>query len=94
MAEWAEGAGLSCRALQAQLRCGNRRREKLIQANLRMVHHIAKTYQGRGLSLEDLLQVVFEKLKTFVHLVAKAVHIFIFWSVMFYIAPQHRRAHK
>ncbi|KAK7279328.1 hypothetical protein RJT34_24376 [Clitoria ternatea] len=56
MAEWAEGAGLNCRMLHAQLRCGNRSREKLIQANLRMVVHVAKSYQGRGLSLQDLLQ--------------------------------------
>ncbi|XP_057425533.1 RNA polymerase sigma factor sigF, chloroplastic-like isoform X2 [Lotus japonicus] len=56
MAEWAEGAGLKCRALQMKLRCGNRSREKLIKANLRMVLHVAKTYQGRGLSLQDLLQ--------------------------------------
>lgn len=56
MAEWAEGAGLNSRMLHAQLRCGNRSREKLIQANLRMVVHVAKSYQGRGLSLQDLLQ--------------------------------------
>ncbi|XP_045792576.1 RNA polymerase sigma factor sigF, chloroplastic-like [Trifolium pratense] len=56
LAEWAEGAGLNCRKLKAQLRCGNRSREKLIQANVRMVHYVAKSYQGRGLSLEDLLQ--------------------------------------
>ncbi|KAK7392473.1 hypothetical protein VNO78_20912 [Psophocarpus tetragonolobus] len=55
-AEWAEGAGLNCRMLHAQLHCGNRSREKLIQANLRMVVHVAKSYQGRGLSLQDLLQ--------------------------------------
>ncbi|KAK7355557.1 hypothetical protein VNO80_14815 [Phaseolus coccineus] len=56
MAEWAEGAGLNCRMLHSQLRHGNRSREKLIQANLRMVVHVAKSYQGRGLSLQDLLQ--------------------------------------
>nr|XP_012570330.1 RNA polymerase sigma factor sigF, chloroplastic-like isoform X2 [Cicer arietinum] len=56
MVEWAEGAGLNWRKLKAQLRSGNRSREKLIQANLRMVHYVAKNYQGRGLSLEDLLQ--------------------------------------
>lgn len=59
MAEWAEGAGLNCRLLQSQLHSGNRSREKLIQANLRMVVHVAKSYQGRGLSLQDLLQVAF-----------------------------------
>ncbi|GAU44918.1 hypothetical protein TSUD_25810 [Trifolium subterraneum] len=56
IAEWAEGAGLNIRKLKAQLRCGNRSREKLIQTNVRMVHYVAKSYQGRGLSLEDLLQ--------------------------------------
>ncbi|CAL0309889.1 unnamed protein product [Lupinus luteus] len=56
LAEWAECVGLSCQALQTRLDCGNRSREKLITANLRMVVHIAKTYLGRGLSLQDLLQ--------------------------------------
>ncbi|XP_061345773.1 RNA polymerase sigma factor sigF, chloroplastic-like isoform X2 [Gastrolobium bilobum] len=56
LAEWADGVGLSCHALQTQLHFGNRSKEKLINANLRMVVHIAKYYQGRGLSLQDLLQ--------------------------------------
>ncbi|XWS66861.1 hypothetical protein CRYUN_Cryun05aG0237300 [Craigia yunnanensis] len=56
LVEWAEAMGLSCSALQAELHFGNRSREKLIYANLRMVVHIAKQYQGRGLSLQDLLQ--------------------------------------
>ncbi|CAK8571613.1 unnamed protein product [Lathyrus sativus] len=56
MAEWAEGAGLNIRKLKAQLRHGNRSREKLIQANLRIVHYVAKGFHGRGLSHEDLLQ--------------------------------------
>ena len=57
LVEWAEAAGLSCRALQTQLHSGNRSREKLIYANHRMVVHIARQYMGRGLSLQDLLQV-------------------------------------
>ncbi|TYI87371.1 hypothetical protein E1A91_D04G130600v1 [Gossypium mustelinum] len=56
LVEWAEAMGLSCSALQAELQSGKRSREKLIHANLRMVVHIAKQYQGRGLSLQDLLQ--------------------------------------
>ncbi|XVE61684.1 hypothetical protein DITRI_Ditri06bG0060000 [Diplodiscus trichospermus] len=56
LVEWAESMGLSCSALQAELHSGNRSREKLIYANLRMVVHVAKQYQGRGLSLQDLLQ--------------------------------------
>ncbi|XP_027071211.2 RNA polymerase sigma factor sigF, chloroplastic [Coffea eugenioides] len=57
LVEWAEAAGLSCRALQTQLHSGNRSREKLIYANHRMVVHIARQYMGRGLSVQDLLQV-------------------------------------
>ncbi|KAK9290197.1 hypothetical protein L1049_008363 [Liquidambar formosana] len=56
LVEWAEAVGLSCRVLQKQLHSGNRSREKLIYANFRMVVHIAKQYQGRGLNLQDLLQ--------------------------------------
>lgn len=57
LVEWAEVIGVSCQALQRQLHFGNRSREKLVHANYRMVVHIARQYQGRGLSLQDLLQV-------------------------------------
>ncbi|XP_062003334.1 RNA polymerase sigma factor sigF, chloroplastic isoform X1 [Rosa rugosa] len=56
LVEWAEAVGISCQMLQSQLRSGTSSREKLIYANLRMVVHIAKQYQGRGLGLQDLLQ--------------------------------------
>ncbi|KAG5083836.1 hypothetical protein AAZX31_19G168700 [Glycine max] len=56
LAEWADAVGHSCYALQTQLHCANRSKEKLFHANLRMVVHIAKHYQGRGLSLQDLFQ--------------------------------------
>ncbi|KAL0375062.1 UNVERIFIED_CONTAM: RNA polymerase sigma factor sigF, chloroplastic [Sesamum radiatum] len=56
LVEWAAAAGISCQALQSQIHCGNSSRKKLICANFRMVVHIAKQYQGRGLSLQDLLQ--------------------------------------
>ncbi|XP_045798734.1 RNA polymerase sigma factor sigF, chloroplastic-like isoform X2 [Trifolium pratense] len=55
-AEWADGVGLSCRTLQTQLHSGNRSKDKLVHANLRLVAHIAKYYQGRGLDFQDLLQ--------------------------------------
>lgn len=62
LAEWADAVGLSCYTLQTQLHCANRSKEKLFHANLRMVVHIAKHYQGRGLSLQDLFQVASGKL--------------------------------
>lgn len=54
--EWAEAVGISCQILKSQLHSGTSSREKLIYANLRMVVHIAKQYQGRGLGLQDLMQ--------------------------------------
>lgn len=56
LVEWAEAVALSSRALKSQLHCRNNSREKLIYANFRLVVHIAKQYQGRGLNLQDLLQ--------------------------------------
>ena len=41
---------------QRELRRGRRARERMIQANLRLVVTVAKTYQGRGLDLMDLVQ--------------------------------------
>lgn len=55
--EWAEAVGISCQSLKTQIHIGNISRQKLIYANFRMVVHIAKQYQGRGLNLQDLLQV-------------------------------------
>ncbi|KAI4341941.1 hypothetical protein MLD38_026610 [Melastoma candidum] len=54
--EWAEAVGIPYTNLQSQLNNGQRCREKLVLANLRMVVHVAKLYQGRGMGLQDLLQ--------------------------------------
>lgn len=56
LVEWADAVGLSCRALKSQIHCSNKSREKLIYANFRLVVHIAKQFNGRGLNLQDLLQ--------------------------------------
>ncbi|GAY60929.1 hypothetical protein CUMW_205860 [Citrus unshiu] len=48
--EWAKAVGLSCRDLKSELHSGNSSREKLINANLRLVVHVAKQYQGRDLT--------------------------------------------
>ena len=42
--------------LELMVEVGNKARQELIMANTRLVVSIAKTYQGRGLSLADLIQ--------------------------------------
>lgn len=56
LSEWAEAVGMSCQVLQSCLSSGKRSREKMINANLRLVVHVAKQYGGNGLSMQDLLQ--------------------------------------
>jgi RNA polymerase nonessential primary-like sigma factor len=53
---WAMCAGLSPAALRLALHCGRRARERMIQANLRLVVAVAKKYQQRGMELLDLVQ--------------------------------------
>ncbi|CAL9235825.1 unnamed protein product [Arabidopsis halleri] len=54
--EWAEAMGISSPVLKSDIHRGRSSREKLITANLRLVVHIAKQYQNRGLNFQDLLQ--------------------------------------
>ncbi|CAN7019820.1 unnamed protein product [Brassica oleracea var. botrytis] len=56
IAEWAEALGISRPVLKSEIHRGRSSREKLITANLRLVVHIAKQYQNRGLNFQDLLQ--------------------------------------
>jgi RNA polymerase nonessential primary-like sigma factor len=53
---WATRAGLSLSDLRQALHRGKRARERMIQANLRLVVAVAKKYQHRGLELLDLVQ--------------------------------------
>jgi RNA polymerase nonessential primary-like sigma factor len=53
---WAMCAGLSPAALRLALHRGRRARERMIQANLRLVVAVAKKYQQRGMELLDLVQ--------------------------------------
>jgi RNA polymerase nonessential primary-like sigma factor len=55
-ARWARKAGLSPAALRLALHRGRRAKERMIQANLRLVVAVARRYQQRGLELLDLVQ--------------------------------------
>ena len=53
---WAALLSLSSTELQRQLHQGRRAKERMIQANLRLVVAVAKKYQNRGMELLDLVQ--------------------------------------
>uniref|UniRef100_A0A7R9TJ76 RNA polymerase sigma-70 domain-containing protein n=1 Tax=Prasinoderma coloniale TaxID=156133 RepID=A0A7R9TJ76_9VIRI len=54
-ASWAAHAELSVEELHARFEHGTRCRERMINANQRLVFSVAKRYQGQGLTLEDLI---------------------------------------
>ncbi|KAJ8513784.1 hypothetical protein OPV22_004218 [Ensete ventricosum] len=56
LAEWAQSVGMSCDVLRSSISSGRRSRDKMIYANFRLVVHLARHYEGKGLEFQDLLQ--------------------------------------
>ncbi|NDF63111.1 MAG: sigma-70 family RNA polymerase sigma factor, partial [Synechococcaceae bacterium WBB_3_034] len=53
---WAAEAGLTLKTLQRRVRGGQRAKNRMVAANLRLVVTIARKYANRQLELEDVIQ--------------------------------------
>ncbi|RZR97064.1 hypothetical protein BHM03_00026188 [Ensete ventricosum] len=57
-AQWAAAAGIDQKALRKRLSYGTFCKDRMIKSNVRLVISIAKNYQGAGMNLQDLVQVL------------------------------------
>lgn len=64
-AQWAAAAGVDQKTLRKRLNYGTLCKDKMIKSNIRLVISIAKNYQGAGMNLEDLVQVLIVLLYVF-----------------------------
>lgn len=58
LAQWAAAAGVDQKTLRQQINYGIICKDKMIKSNIRLVISIAKNYQGAGMNLQDLVQVL------------------------------------
>lgn len=58
-AQWAAAAGVDQKTLRKRLNYGISCKDRMIKSNIRLVISIAKNYQGAGMNLQDLVQVIF-----------------------------------
>lgn len=56
LSEWANAMNMKLAAFSTRLMEGQRCKDRMIKCNLRLVISVAKKYEGKGLSLEDLMQ--------------------------------------
>lgn len=57
LAEWAKAADMEVGAFSTRVTESRQAKDRMIQCNLRLVVSVAKKYQNRGMSLQDLIQV-------------------------------------
>lgn len=57
-AQWAAAASVDQKTLRERLNYGILCKDKMIKSNIRLVISIAKNYQGVGMNLQDLVQVI------------------------------------
>lgn len=60
--EWSRAIGMGQNAFELRLKEGRYSKDKMVNSNLRLVVSIAKNYQGRGMTLQDLIQVCYQLL--------------------------------
>lgn len=57
LAEWAKALDMDVGAFSTRLNEGRHAKDRMIQCNLRLVVSVAKKYQGKGMTVQDLIQV-------------------------------------